>query len=126
MIMTDHLMGPFVRRFLLEDLVADRNLSPNTQKSYRDTIRLLFSYVAEHHKTDPVRIADFRGRYPYESGWNCGSTSGSRYILTTVWAILSATVGMPKRRSLPSFFGIPTVRTGGGKYVPDDIRFQIR
>ena len=56
MIMTDHLMGPFVRRFLLEDLVADRNLSPNTQKSYRDTIRLLFSYVAEHHKTDPVRI----------------------------------------------------------------------
>ena len=54
--MTDHLMGPFVRRFLLEDLVADRNLSPNTQKSYRDTIRLLFSYVAEHHKTDPVRI----------------------------------------------------------------------
>ena len=66
-------------------------------------------------------IADFRGRYPYESGWNCGSTSGSRYILTTVWAILSATVGMPKRRSLPSFFGIPTDRT----YVPDDIRFQI-
>ena len=54
--MTDHLMGPFVRRFLLEDLVADRNLSPNTQKSYRDTIRLLLSYVAEHHKTDPVRI----------------------------------------------------------------------
>ena len=54
--MTDHLMGPFVRRFLLDDLVADRNLSPNTQKSYRDTIRLLFSYVAEHHKTDPVRI----------------------------------------------------------------------
>ena len=54
--MTDHLMGPFVRRFLLEDLVADRNLSPNTQKSYRDTIRLLFSYIAEHHKTDPVRI----------------------------------------------------------------------
>ena len=54
--MTDHLMGPFVRRFLLEDLVADRNLSPNTQKSYRDTIRLLLSYVAEHNKTDPVRI----------------------------------------------------------------------
>lgn len=51
-----HLMGPFVRRFLLEDLVADRNLSPNTQKSYRDTIRLLFGFVAERHSTDPTRV----------------------------------------------------------------------
>jgi hypothetical protein len=39
--------------------------------------------------------------------------------------ILSATVGMPKRLSPPSFFGIATMRTGGGKYVPDDMRFQI-
>lgn len=52
----DHLVGPFVRRFLLEELVADRNLSPNTQKSYRDTIRLLFVYVAEHHAIDPTRL----------------------------------------------------------------------
>jgi hypothetical protein len=28
-----HLMGPFVRRFLIEELVTDRNLSPNTQKA---------------------------------------------------------------------------------------------
>ena len=55
--MTDHhLMGPFVRRFLLEELVADRNLSPNTQKSYRDAIRLLFGFVAERYSTDPVRV----------------------------------------------------------------------
>lgn len=51
-----HRMGPFVRRFLLEDLVADRNLSPNTQKSYRDTIRLLFGFLAERHSTDPTRV----------------------------------------------------------------------
>lgn len=51
-----HLMGPFVRRFLLEDLVADRNLSRNTQKSYRDTIRLLFGFVADRHSTDPTRV----------------------------------------------------------------------
>lgn len=49
-----HLMGPFVRRFLIEELVADRNLSPNTQKSYRDTIRLLFNFVAERYSTDPL------------------------------------------------------------------------
>src|SRR2546428_14151503 len=40
--------------------------------------------------------ADRPGRYPYESGWNIGSTFGSRYFLTTVWAILSATVGTPQ------------------------------
>jgi site-specific recombinase XerD len=51
-----HLMGPFVRRFLLEELVADRNLTPNTQKSYRDAIRLLFGFVADRHSTDPTRV----------------------------------------------------------------------
>jgi len=51
-----HLMGPFVRRFLLEELVADRNLTPNTQKSYRDAIRLLFGFLADRHATDPTRV----------------------------------------------------------------------
>lgn len=50
-----HLMGPFVRRFLIDELIADRNLSPNTQKSYRDTIRLLFKFVADHYSIDPTR-----------------------------------------------------------------------
>ena len=36
--MRDHsLLGPWVRRFLLEYLVAERNLARNTQVSYRDT-----------------------------------------------------------------------------------------
>ncbi len=51
-----HLIGPFIRRFLLEDLVADRNLSLNTQKSYRDASRLLFGFIAERHSTDPTRV----------------------------------------------------------------------
>jgi site-specific recombinase XerD len=51
-----HLMGPFVRRFLIEELVAERNLSPNTQKSYRDTIRLLFNFVVQRYSTDPTRV----------------------------------------------------------------------
>ena len=32
------LLGPWVRRFLLEHLVAERNLARNTQRSYRDTL----------------------------------------------------------------------------------------
>lgn len=40
------LLGPWIRRFLLEYLVAERNLSPNTQHSYRDTLRLLLPLLA--------------------------------------------------------------------------------
>jgi integrase/recombinase XerD len=40
------LLGPWVRRFLLEHLVAERNLARNTQQSYRDTLRLLLPFTA--------------------------------------------------------------------------------
>ena len=52
-----HLLGSFVRRFLLEEGVTDRNLSLNTQRSYRDAIRLLFRFLAEHHATEPARVS---------------------------------------------------------------------
>jgi site-specific recombinase XerD len=38
--------GPWVRRFLLEHLVSERNLARNTQRSYRDTIALLVPFIA--------------------------------------------------------------------------------
>src|SRR5208337_3484034 len=40
------LLGPWVRRFLLEHLVAERNLSRNTQASYRDTLMLLLPFAS--------------------------------------------------------------------------------
>jgi integrase/recombinase XerD len=39
------LLGPWVRRFLLEHLSGERNLARNTQRSYRDTLRLLLPFV---------------------------------------------------------------------------------
>ena len=39
-------LGPWVRRFLLEHLINDRNLSRGTQRSYRDTLTLLIPFVA--------------------------------------------------------------------------------
>jgi site-specific recombinase XerD len=42
------LLAPWVRRFLLEHLVGERNLSRNTQQSYRDTLRLLLPFVARY------------------------------------------------------------------------------
>jgi integrase/recombinase XerD len=40
------LLGPWVRRFLLEHLVAERNLARNTQISYRDTLVLLLPFAS--------------------------------------------------------------------------------
>jgi len=40
------LLGPWIRRFLIEHLVAERNLALNTQKSYRDMLLILLPYLA--------------------------------------------------------------------------------
>jgi len=42
------ILGPWVRRFLLEHFVAERNLSRNTQASYRDTLALLLPFASKH------------------------------------------------------------------------------
>lgn len=54
------LVGPWVRRFLLEHLVAERNLAVNTQKSYRDMLLQLLPYVAAKtkHSIDRLTISD--------------------------------------------------------------------
>jgi site-specific recombinase XerD len=51
-----HLIGPLVRRFLLEEVGVDRNLSINTQRSYRDALRLLFHFMAERYATEPTQV----------------------------------------------------------------------
>jgi integrase/recombinase XerD len=49
--MSDPLqLGPWVRRFLLEHLVKERNLSRGTQRSYRDTLALLIPFVARRSR----------------------------------------------------------------------------
>lgn len=56
--MRDHsLLGPWVRRFLLEYLVAERNLARNTQASYRDTLTLLLPFVSRLAAVQIDRLA---------------------------------------------------------------------
>lgn len=50
------LLGPWVRRFLLEFLVRDRNLARNTQQSYRDTLRLLLPFLARRARKGVDRL----------------------------------------------------------------------
>jgi site-specific recombinase XerD len=50
--MIETRLGPWVRRFLLEHLVGERNLARNTQRSYRDSLALLIPFVAEQTRKE--------------------------------------------------------------------------
>jgi integrase/recombinase XerD len=51
-----HLLGPYIRRFLLQHLVTVRNLSRNTQHNYRDGIRVLLRFMTDRHRIDPADL----------------------------------------------------------------------
>ena len=60
-IMNDrNLLGPWIRRFLLEHMVAERNFSLNTQASYRDTLTLLLPFAGKlgDHAIDRMTVED--------------------------------------------------------------------
>ena len=52
----ESLLGPWVRRFLLEHLVGERNLSRHTQRSYRDALALLIPFVGAQRRTPVDRL----------------------------------------------------------------------
>jgi len=53
-------LAPWIQRFLLEYLVNDRNLSHNTQRSYRDTLVLFLPFAAKKRgkSLDKLAIED--------------------------------------------------------------------
>jgi integrase/recombinase XerD len=55
-----HTLGPWLRRFLMEHLPDERNLSRNTQQSYRDALRLLIVFAASrlHKNADRLLVTD--------------------------------------------------------------------
>ena len=50
-------LGPWLRRFLAEYIVTERNLARNTQKSYRDTFALLLPFVRAKTRKPVERLA---------------------------------------------------------------------
>ncbi len=50
------LLGPWVRRFLMEHLVNERNLARNTQQSYRDALRLMLPALARRVRKPVDRL----------------------------------------------------------------------
>lgn len=53
-------LGVWIRRFLMEYLIGERNLARNTQKSYRDAVRLLVVFTAARTRKnmDQLLISD--------------------------------------------------------------------
>ena len=52
----NNLVGPWVRRFLVEYLMGERNYSVNTQHSYRDTFQLFLPLVAKRCRCPVERL----------------------------------------------------------------------
>lgn len=50
------LLGPWVRRFLMEHMIGERNLALNTQRSYRDTLQLLLPEIARRARKSIDRL----------------------------------------------------------------------
>ena len=50
-------LGPWLRRFLAEHIVTERNLARNTQRSYRDTFALLLPFVGTRTRKSVDRLA---------------------------------------------------------------------
>ena len=55
-----NLLSPWVRRFLLEYLIGERNLARNTQKSYRDTLQQFLPFLARiaHRRIERLLVED--------------------------------------------------------------------
>lgn len=72
-------LGPWVRRFLLEHLVGERNLARNTQQSYRDTLRLLIPFAADRvgRNVDELEIEDLTAAVLQDFLNDLESTRGS-------------------------------------------------
>ncbi|MHB8456006.1 MAG: tyrosine-type recombinase/integrase [Acidiferrobacterales bacterium] len=78
-----NLLGPWIRRFLLEHIVAERNLSLNTQASYRDTLTLLLPFVSQRgayvidrmtvEELSPVMVRQFLDHVEHDR--HCGGAT---------------------------------------------------
>jgi len=74
------VLGPWIRRFLLEHLVNERNLAANTRRSYRDTMCQLLPFVSArlHRAVDRLAVVDVSSKLvreflcDVESSRGCG------------------------------------------------------
>jgi site-specific recombinase XerD len=74
-----YFISSWVRRFLQEYLIEVRNLSKNTQQSYRDTFRLMLPFIAKKNKKsiEDLLIDDMTAEITKEFLWDLETTRHS-------------------------------------------------
>ena len=93
--MNKELVGPWIRRFLVEYVIGERNYSPNTQHSYRDMFRLFLPFAAKRcrctmdqlplDRIQPKLVSEFTRHL--EQTRHCGhSTINQRLTALRAWA----------------------------------------
>ena len=91
----NNLVAPWVRRFLVEYVIGERNYSPNTQHSHRDTLRLFLPFVAQRCRCAVDRLTLAQIKPPVvrkfirhlEQVRHCGpSTLNQRLVSLHCWA----------------------------------------
>ena len=98
-----NLLGPWVRRFLLEYLVSELNLARNTQRSYRDTLGLLLPFVARHARKeiDEISVTDVSPDAIKRPSGRSTRIRSSRFVLPSTSPIMLSTSlrsALPARR----------------------------
>ena len=83
-------LGPWLRRFLEEHVVTERNLDRNTQLSYRDTLALLLPFVSQKARR-PVDRLTVRGPHCRAGArvfWHTSSTTAAAPLARAITAFL--------------------------------------
>ncbi len=122
-----HSLGPWLRRFLKEYLVSDRNLARNTQLSYRDTLALLLPFVARElgKPVDRLSVRDLSGERVrsflahLEDGRGCSArTRNQRLAAIRAIPIKKAApppVGYLEKHELDALLDVPDTSTAQGR-----------
>src|SRR5882724_12037978 len=100
------MLGPWVRRFLLEHLVSERNLARNTQRSYRDTLTLLIPFVAAKadKSVDRLNVVDVSADLirlflaHLEESRQCAITTRNQRLASIHWAKPPSGAGCRNKR----------------------------
>ncbi|MBL0900253.1 MAG: site-specific integrase, partial [Reyranella sp.] len=111
--MPEHvILGPWLRRFLCEYVVTERNLARNTRKSYRDTFSLLLPFISRKLRkpVDRLAVRDLTSRHVLhflthlEEDRGCSARTRNQRLAAI--RALSCRVGTPDMAPVESVFHI--------------------
>jgi integrase/recombinase XerD len=120
------MLGPWIKRFLLEHLISERNLARNTQRSYRDTLCLLLPQVAARAKKsiDLLEIEDLSAEivrsFLASIEENRGCSIGTRNQRLSAIHALAKFIGERNPEQLPwcgEIRNVPFKRTGKNPFT---------